>query len=107
MNADNDEVDRNDDNIESAEDDQICTQSQKEIYQENNIELNVESKRRKAMIHCAKIYPLAFMDMDIISIASSKLKKLNLVNTRFIAQEQEKLSESNPMADSPKQRETD
>ena len=70
------------------EDDELRNKSQKEIYQEVDIEVNVATKRGKMTIQCAKINPLAFL--DIITTAWAKLKKLDLVKTRFAAKEREK-----------------
>ncbi len=62
--------------------------SKKEIYEEADVEVNVAKKRGKVSIRCAKINPIAFT--DIIASGWTKLKKLDLVNTRFAAKEREK-----------------
>ena len=61
--------------------------SQKEIYEEVEIEINVAKKRGKTKIRCAKINPLAFV--DIMTEAWEKLKKKDYINTRFAAKDRE------------------
>ena len=83
---DGNDEDGNDDDVNNKE--TPVYQTQKEIYAEVDIEINVVKKRGKVSIRCAKINPLAFI--DIIAAGWEKLKKLDLVNTRFAAKERER-----------------
>ena len=51
------------------------------------IEINVAKKRGKTKIRCAKINHLAFI--DIITDGWAKLKKKDLLKTRFAAKDRE------------------
>ena len=81
---DDDEGNDDDDNNEETP----AYQTQKEIYEEVDLEINVAKKRGKVSIRCAKINALAFT--DIIAAGWTKLQKLDLVKTRFAAKEREK-----------------
>ena len=63
-------------------------QTQKETYDEMELDVNVAKKRGKVSIRCAKINPLAFR--DIMAAGWKKLEKMDLVTTRFAAKEREK-----------------
>ena len=76
------------DNAELPVDTELRTRSQKEIYQEVDIVVNVANKRGKSTIRSAKLNPLAFI--DIVTVGWKKLSDLDLVNTRFAAKEREK-----------------
>ena len=54
-------------------------QTQKEVYDEMEIDVNVAKKRGEISIRCAKINPLAFL--DIIAAGWKKLMKMDLVTT--------------------------
>jgi hypothetical protein len=58
------------------------------VYDEMELDVNVAKKRGKVSIRCAKINPLAFI--DIIAAGWTKLMKMDLVTTRFAAKEREK-----------------
>ena len=82
--------DKEDERNDTADNDETG-KSQKEIYEEVEIEINVAKKRGKTKIRCAKINHLAFI--DIITDGWAMLKKKDLLKTRFAAKDRESRSD--------------
>ena len=93
MNADNDSTESGDtardreEEINDLIEEDAAGKSQKEIYEEVVIEINVAKKRGKTKIRCAKINSLAFI--HIITDAWEKLRKKDYINTQFAAKDRE------------------